>query len=101
MVVEAPSGRMTNRRSQTLATLTRLLKEVLADEWDDTFAVDMDTSFADDLELESIEFVALAELIQGEFGADIDFVTWLSDLEFDRIIALTVGDVVGFIERCR
>ena len=92
---------MTDDRAQILATLALLLREVLADEWDESIEVEMATSFADDLELESIEFVALAERVQETFGADLDFVTWLSDLEFDAIIALTVGDVVEFIERCR
>jgi acyl carrier protein len=61
----------------------------------------METSFGEDLELESIEFVALAERIQNEYGQSVDFVGWLSDKELEAIIALKVGDVVDFIVRCR
>ncbi len=82
----------------TLAALTELLKDVLADDWDPDLDVGMTTSFADDLELESIEFVVLAERIQQRFGTDIDFVSWISDMDLDGIIGLSVGDVVRFIE---
>lgn len=82
----------------TLEALAELLQDVLADDWDPSTVVQMDTSFADDLELESIEFVVLAERIQERFGADIDFVTWISGMDLDGIIGLTVGEVVGFID---
>ena len=54
----------------------------------------------DDLELESIEFVALAEALQNRYGAQVDFVSWISQKELDEIIDLTVGDVVQFISEC-
>ena len=61
----------------------------------------MDTSFNADLELESIEFVALAEKLQHRYGERIDFVGWISNKSLDDIIALTVGDLVRFIASCR
>ena len=85
----------------TLHALTELLAEVLADDWDPDMPIGPETSFADDLELESIEFVVLAEKIQARFGADIDFVSWISAMELDAIIGLTVGEVVDFIDSCR
>lgn len=85
----------------TLAVLTSLLQDVLGDEWDDDLELTPSTSFADDLELESIEFVALAERLQAHFGRDVDFVAWMSGLDLDAIIGLTVGDVVAFVERSR
>lgn len=88
-------------REQTLVVLTGLLREVIGDEWDEDIDVDFDTSFSDDLELESIEFVALAEAVQAHFGAHVDFVGWISNLELDAIIALTVGEVVDFVESSR
>ena len=57
----------------------------------------MDTSFDADLQLESIEFVALSEQLLVTYGERVDFVTWLAGMELDDIIALTVGDVVGFV----
>jgi len=86
--------------SSTLDTLAGFIREVLGEDWADEVEIGPDTSFADDLEMESIEFVALAELVQGHYGAHIDFVEWLSNLELDQIIGLTVGEVVEFIDRC-
>jgi len=61
----------------------------------------MTSSFNRDLELESIEFVALAEKLQQHYGAKVDFVAWISTKELDQIIALTVGELVEFILSCR
>lgn len=57
-----------------------------------------DTAFDTDLEMDSIEFVALTERLQERYGGDLDFVAWLSGLEFDEIVGLRVGDLVAFIE---
>ncbi|MFN7972741.1 MAG: phosphopantetheine-binding protein [Acidobacteriota bacterium] len=88
-------------QESTKDTVARLIREVMGDEllYEDEIA--MDTSFSQDLELESIEFVALAERIQAHYGSHIDFVGWLSGMELDQIIALRVGDLVAFIDRCR
>ena len=84
--------------SDTLSVVTRLLQDVLGDEWDDTLTVDAGTSFADDLELESIEFVALAEKLQEHYGNQVDFVAWISNLDLDGVLDLSVGDLVAFVE---
>jgi acyl carrier protein len=86
-------------RDEILAALTEILREVVGEAWAEEIEIGMDTSFSDDLELESIELVALAEKVQARFGAEVDFVGWLSNLELDRIIALTVGDVVERVEQ--
>lgn len=85
--------------ADTLTVVTGLLQEVLGDEWDDSFDITEATSFADDLELESIEFVALAEKLQEHYGQEVDFVAWISGLDLDGILALSVGDLVRFVEQ--
>jgi acyl carrier protein len=80
-----------------LATLTALLGEVIGDDVTIVGPVTMATSFNADLELESIEMVALAERLQAHYGARVDFVGWIAQKELDEIIALRVGDLVGFI----
>ncbi len=87
--------------AEILADLRTFLVEVIGEAWAHDVTIDVDTSFSDDLELESIEFVALAEKIQAHYGARVDFVSWLSNLELDAILALRVGDVVEYIARCR
>jgi len=84
-----------------LRTVERLVMEVAGDELLLTGPITMETSFNGDLELESIEFVALAEKLQQHYGAGVDFVGWISTKELDQIIALTVGELVEFIVSCR
>ncbi|MEZ4238079.1 MAG: phosphopantetheine-binding protein [Myxococcota bacterium] len=81
-------------RDEILAALIEILREVVGEAWADEIAIGPETSFSDDLELESIELVALAEQVQARSGAEVDFVGWLSNMELDQIVALTVGDVV-------
>lgn len=83
-----------------LDTVARLIREVIGEDWDLDQPITAETSFAEDLELESIEFVSLAEKLQQEFGGRVDFVPWLSNKELDEIIKLNVGDVVAYIEDC-
>jgi acyl carrier protein len=84
-----------------LHTVEKLLVEVAGDELLLVGPITPATSFNADLELESIEFVALAEKLQQHYGASVDFVGWISKKELDQIIALTVGELVEFIASCR
>jgi acyl carrier protein len=83
-----------------LADVTRMLAEVIGEDYLFDVEVTMDTSFSGDLELESIEFVALAGLMKEHYGAAVDFVGFLADMTLHEIIALRVGQVVDHIERC-
>lgn len=89
------------QHADILRTVERLIVEVAGDELLLAGPIGMDTSFNADLELESIEFVALAEKLQQHYGAGVDFVGWISKKELDQIIALTVGELVEFIASCR
>ena len=91
---------MQQDRATVLSTVAGFISEVVGDELDLDEPIAMETSFNGDLELESIEFVALAEMLQGHYGEGVDFVGWLSNKELDEIIALTVGDLVEFIIQC-
>ena len=83
-----------------LATVTQMIGEIIGDEYVDDLDVTMDSVITDDLELESIEFVALAEKLRDRFGDSVDFVDWIAGMELEQIIGLTVGQVVGFVESC-
>jgi acyl carrier protein len=80
-----------------LADLDRILTEVIGDDLLLDGPLAMETSFDADLQLESIEFVALAEKLLEQYGERVDFVSWMAGMELDEIIALTVGDVVSFV----
>lgn len=59
--------------------------------------ITMETTFGGDLELESIEFVALADRLRTEFGERVNFVAFLSQMNVDDMVSLTVGDVVRYV----
>ena len=86
---------------EILRTVEKLVVEVAGDEILLAGPITMETSFNRDLELESIEFVALAEKLQLHYGTQVDFVGWISQKELDQIIHLTVGELVEFIASCR
>ncbi|CAM2066052.1 Acyl carrier protein [Sulfidibacter corallicola] len=92
---------MLQTKSEVLDTITTFIRDVIGEDWVEEIEITQDTSFNGELELESIEFVALAEKLQAHFGEDINFVEWLSGKDLEEIIALTVGDVAEFIAKCR
>jgi acyl carrier protein len=93
-------GTVTRREREVLESVAGLIREVIGESWVENVSITMETSFEEDLELESIEFVALAERIREKYGSEADFTAWLSDMDLDQIIGLRVGQVVEFIARC-
>jgi len=83
---------------QILADITRMLGAVIGEDYLLEFEITPDTAFSGDLELESIEFVALAGLLKEHYGSAVDFVGFLADMDLHQIIALRVGQVVELIE---
>lgn len=90
-----PSDRTTALLDEVRAMLTEIIGE------DEMIGIDVElgSSLAEDIELESIEFVALAEKITERHGEDVDLIDWLAEMELDDLITLTAGDVVAFLER--
>ncbi|QCX28870.1 acyl carrier protein [Nocardioides jishulii] len=84
-------------RESVLADLERILLEVVGDDLLMDGPLEMETSFSDDLQLESIEFVALAEELLNTYGEKVDFVAWMSGMELDQVVSLTAGEVVDFV----
>jgi acyl carrier protein len=81
--------------------LVSMIGEIVGQDWIEDLEISAKTTFNSDLELESIEFVALAEKLQAAYGDTVDFVGWLSGKDLDEIIGLTVGQVVEFIVECQ
>ncbi len=80
-----------------LGTVVALITEVIGEEYASGLDIGMDTTFQEDLELESIEFTALAERLMETYGDQVDFMSWLAEMDVDAIIAMTVGELVDFI----
>ncbi len=88
-------------RQQILQEVAQAIAEVIGDEWVSETPITMETSFGQDLEVESIELVALSEKLQARYGATIDFPSWLASMQLEEIIGLTVGQLVDYIASCQ
>lgn len=88
------------RNAQILGELATLVREVIGEAWAEEAEIGMATRFGEDLELESIEFVALAEKLTARYGRGVDFAGWLAGMRLEQILGLTVGQVVEFIAAC-
>jgi acyl carrier protein len=80
-----------------LAEITAMLVETVGDEFLLAEEVTLRTTFNEDLALESIEFVALAELLQQRYGTAVDLIAFLAEKDMEEILAMTVGDLVSHI----
>jgi acyl carrier protein len=85
----------------TLLEVADMIRAVL-DDYDlgDT-EITRDTSFQRDLQFESIDIVVLGSRLGARYGTVINFARFLSELELDQIISLTVGDIIDYVESCR
>lgn len=86
-----------SRTDAILADVVGLLVEVVGDEILVATTIDRDSAFNEDLAVESIEFVALAEKLETRYGSRVDFMAFLSELEMDEILTMTVGTLVDYI----
>ena len=86
--------------SESLSALTEMIRETLGEDAPPDLQIRPETSFSEDLELESIEFVALAEKVQARYGERVDFVAWLSRKDLDEIVRLQVGELAEYIDQC-
>jgi acyl carrier protein len=80
-----------------LAQLGGMLRELLEEYGLDDAEITMDTTFHDDLELESVDLVALSGQLREHYGDRVNFATFIAERDLDEIIALTVGELVRYI----
>ncbi len=80
-----------------LADLTRMLRELLEEYGLEDADINRETTFHDDLELESVDLVALSGTMREHYGDRVNFAEFIADLELDEIIALTVGQLVDHV----
>lgn len=80
-----------------LAQLSGMLRELLEEYGLDDAEITMDTTFHDDLELESVDLVALSGQLREHYGDRVNFANFIAERDLDEIIALTVGELVRYI----
>ncbi|HET6710152.1 acyl carrier protein [Amycolatopsis sp.] len=80
-----------------LAQLSGMLRELLEEYGLDDTEITMETTFHDDLELESVDLVALSGQLREHYGDRVNFANFIAERDLDEIIALTVGELVRHI----
>lgn len=83
--------------SDVFGEIVRMLGEVLGEYGLDTAEITRDTTFHNDLELESIDLVMLAGLLGRRYGDQVNVAQFLADKDLDDVIALRIGDLVDHV----
>ena len=91
------SGPTTAETTQVLAEVAAMITQIFGDYAVDEAQLGLSTSFHDDLELESIDLVALAGLLVEAYGEQVNLAEYLAEKDLAEVIALTVGDVVEYV----
>jgi acyl carrier protein len=79
------------------ATVEQAIIDVVGEEFYEECEVGLESTFAEDIELESIEVMEIAEKLIETYGERVDFVAWFADMELEDLVEITVGSVVDFI----
>jgi acyl carrier protein len=80
-----------------LAEIADMLRAILDEYGLDDAEIGMDTTFHDDLEMESIDLVTLAGRLEVRYGGRVNFAEFIADLDLDQIIAMSVGQLVEHV----
>ncbi|MFG2287841.1 phosphopantetheine-binding protein [Streptomyces sp. NPDC048595] len=94
-----PADAHPERIRPILDEITDMLVRVAGEELLVVGPITAATTFNDDLALESIEFVALAELLQQRYGTAVDLLGLLAEKDIEQILAMTVGELAVHIDR--
>ncbi|MEV6597415.1 acyl carrier protein [Actinoplanes sp. NPDC051346] len=87
---------MPTDQTAVLADVSSMLRSVLGDFGDDA-DIAMDTTFSDDLGMESIDVVSLAGRLQARYGTSVNFALFVSGLDVQSVGQLKVGELVDYI----
>jgi acyl carrier protein len=87
-------------KEQIYDVVKTFVQEIIGEEFVNDYHVTLESTFTSDLEFESIEIVEFSEKVKNYYGSKVDFTDWMSNLELDQIIGLSLNDVVNYIQGC-
>ncbi|WP_163655234.1 acyl carrier protein [Listeria sp. PSOL-1] len=89
---------MDNLNEQAVfAKLTSFIVDVLGEDVAEFVEISESSRFVQDLEMDSIQIIAFAEMVKKEYDMNKKFVEWIAKKSMKKIINMSVGDVVTFI----
>jgi acyl carrier protein len=78
--------------------LKQFISEIIGADVVEELNISYDSVFSKDLEMDSIEIVTFAEKVNKYYGKNIDFISLLYNMELEKLMKLTLGDIVNFID---
>jgi acyl carrier protein len=78
-------------------TVLDVIKDVVGEDFFEESEIELDSSFAEDIELESMEILQIGEQLIAIYEERVDFIQWLADMDLKEIVDLTLRDFVDFI----
>ncbi|WP_438290988.1 acyl carrier protein [Streptomyces sp. HUAS TT7] len=95
---EPTSGaRKNNDMEVVLGELAVMMADILQEDGPEGLGIALDTRFFEDLEVESIDLVALAAALQERWGSEVNFAEFIAAMDLDTILGLTAGQLVTYI----
>jgi acyl carrier protein len=90
-----------DRPSEVLETVVGMIVGLLGEYAEEGLSIGRDTTFHDDLELESVDLVTLADLLMERYGPQVNLAEYFAEKDLDEVIAMTVGEVTDYVEQRR
>ena len=78
-------------------TVETAIRDVVGEWYYEECQIGLDSTFAEDIQLESMEVMEIAERLIETYEGKVDFVAWFAELELEQLIDLTVGTIIDFI----
>ncbi|MCW1249513.1 phosphopantetheine-binding protein [Acaricomes phytoseiuli] len=85
---------------QVLAEISSILSDMVQEYGLDDVEITRETSFQEDLELESIDLVSFGGKLREHYGSRVNFAAFFGSLDLDEIIEMRVGRLVDYVVAC-
>lgn len=83
-------------KEKLFGELKQFISDIIGADVVEELDITRESNFSRDLEMDSIEIVAFAEKMKVRYDG-IDFTGWLSGMDLDRLINLSLDDIINFI----
>lgn len=81
-----------------IADIKEMVEQIVGEFGIDT-EITLDTTFREDLEMESIDLVSLAGRLQARYGNSVNFAQFIAGMNVDNIPDMKVGELVEFVAK--
>lgn len=95
-----PTG-LNSAEHAALARLAEMLTEVTGSGPQRAAEITASSRLEGDLGLDSVDLVALGELLRAEYGDRVDIAAFLAGLDIDQLIGVTAGDLAAYVVASR